>query len=595
MRRVGVIGILALMLSVGVWVGGAQAFILSDGGNQYGVAYVPGTHPLATGSGSCTDPWLGRELGGPALPTAGVCFHSGAGVIHNGETFAITWDPFRSYWATTRDYVEQFLQDVADSSGSLDSPYALTTQYNGLNGNAGASMLYGGGCVDFGTTGGANCTFGGAVTSGPGRNYTTGCSITDHSYGAPASTACLTDSDIRPELTNMISQMGLTSHIQSGHSPLIVLLVPPGVDTCVDSTNTLCSANSAAAAQFCSYHSHIEVNGIDFAYVVQPWTPYTGCDEPDLPTLPSHPTAEQLATDAGLRIVNPLSAGQIAAIVNPDLNAWYALNDSELGDNDGCGPGGYPYDKVTLGNSTQNPYYIQPEFNNAGVIETDPNAPSCALGVALSPTFVVPSAIDAGDVVAFDGSTTVSTLMVPSSNYVWHFGDGTTMTGPSVEHSYSRGGVYAVTLTVTDRGGNTRTLTQLVTVLGPGGQLVGGGGGTSGLKARLELLPQGLRDVLHKGVLVRVSSNQPADGIATLLISRRAGQRAHIRLGRGASVVVGRGSISGIKDGTITLHIKVSRALAAKLSRLHHLTLTLRLKLITANRGHLTIDAAGRY
>jgi len=46
--------------------------------------------------------------------------------------------------------------------------------------------------------------------------------------------------------------------------------------------------------------------------------------------------------------------------------------------------------------SGQNPYFLQREFSNAGVIESDPNAPACAAGVSLAPTFIVPSAVDLG-------------------------------------------------------------------------------------------------------------------------------------------------------------------------------------------------------
>ena len=132
------------------------------------------------------------------------------------------------------------------------------------------------------------------------------------------------------------------------------------------------------------------------AYVVLPWTADTGCDEPQLP-VQSDP-----AVDAGTRLVSPLSAGEIAAITNPGLNGWYALDGNEMDDNaiadnginpGNCVPRGTKADKVSLGSSGQNPYYLQPESNNAGAIETDPYAPACALGNMLLPRFVVPSPI----------------------------------------------------------------------------------------------------------------------------------------------------------------------------------------------------------
>jgi hypothetical protein len=72
------------------------------------------------------DPWLSAEL---VLPSFGLCWQGGTigAVMHGNDTFALTWDPNRSYWAGTRNYVEQFLRDVADGSGTLTSPYDVTT------------------------------------------------------------------------------------------------------------------------------------------------------------------------------------------------------------------------------------------------------------------------------------------------------------------------------------------------------------------------------------------------------------------------------------------------------------------------------------
>jgi hypothetical protein len=59
--------------------------------------------------------------------------------------------------------------------------------------------------------------------------------------------------------------------------------------------------------------------------------------------------------------------------------------------------------------------------------------------------------------------------------------------------------------------------------------------------------------------------------------------------------VIGVGTLSGITTGTATLHLRLSRVMAAKLKNLRHLTLTVRLKLVAASGDHLAVDAAGRY
>jgi len=118
---------------------------------------------------------------------------------------------------------------------------------------------------------------------------------------------------------------------------------------------------------------------------------------------------------------------------------------------------------------------------------------------------------------------------------------------------------------------------------------------TPRFRVRLQLMPQGLKSMLHSGVAVQVSSNERADGIVTLSISKSAARQAHIRVGRGATVVVGRGTVPGIKNGIMQLHVRLPRATATKLGRLRRLTVTVRLALVAAGRDHLAIDVAGRY
>jgi hypothetical protein len=467
--------------------------------------------------------------------------------------------------------------------------------------------------------GGATCQFGNTTGTGGGLVYPQingGCQALasgkdqfaenpDGTFGSPVSadlpqnSICLTDSDIRQEVTNMVGT--LQGQFKPGYMPTIVLLTPPGVEVCLDATATVCSAaaSSAAQAQFCAYHS--QVNGV--AYVVQPWTASwrlsTGCDEPNVPAISDTPTSQELATDVGMRLVSPLSQAQTAAIVNPGLNGWFAANGSEINDN-GCVPLDTGRDAATVGGSPQNPYLLQREFNNAGAMESDPNAPKCAPNVALAPTFVAPSAVNPGDVVEFDGSTTVSSLIVPRANYAWDFGDGTpSATGPSVEHSYAKGGTYTVKLTVTDRGANSASLGQTITVLGANGRPVtppnNGPHTNTALQARLLLMPQNLRTLLRTGLHLRVLSNEPADGFVTLSISRHAAKLAHIKTGHGATVIVGRGTVSGVTTGTVNLHVKFSRAMAKRLGRLRHVNLTVRLVLTAAGGAHVAVDAAGRY
>ena len=309
-------------------------------------------------------------------------------------------------------------------------------------------------------------------------------------------------------------------------------------------------------------------------------------------------------TRVGARLVSPLSQSHIASIVNPGLDGWAALNGSETNDNGGCTPLPRSLDSVTVGTSTQNPYFLQREFNNAGVLEFDPvTYYGCAPVNTFEPRFVAPSAVDQGDVVQFDGSSTASTLMVPSAGYAWSFGDGTTATGPSVVHSFSKGGVYTVTLTVTDRGGNKGTSTQSIVVLGAAGQSptppstqpTGSHAPSPALQVRLQLSPQSLKSVLRNGLSLQVHSNKVANGILTVTITRAEAKRAHIKAGPGNTVVIARGTTASIKNGVSFLKLHLPGKAAAKLRKLRHATFSIRLSLVAAGGGHLAIDAAGRY
>ena len=623
---------LTSVLALFVVTTGAQAVVVNDQGTTAGVAMVPQvvngvrepgneTSNLSnagvttvTSNGPCTDPWLASDF---FLPNDGICWHAGGSVIHQNETFALTWDAGtatqqHAYWSGARGYVEQYLSDVAAASRSLGDPYAVTTQYQDGSGRAGNTSVFGGGCVDYGGLGGSACEFGNPT--GAGHDYpSNGCTPSGTSglgVGSTSNTVCLTDSQIQSELATMISQTGIIGRTQPGYTPLVVLLTPPGIETCLDPNGKLCSVNSSSSstpAQFCSYHSQVNVGGTEVPYVVLPWTPFSACDEPDSPTLSPPVSPQTLSKDAGIRLVSPLSQASMGAITNPGLNGWFALNGSEINDNGGCVSEGGGVDNVPVGTSSQNPYLLQHEYNNGGAIASDPFTYfGCAPNVILAPNFVIPSAVNQGELVELDGSSTSTTLLVPNAGYQWSFGDGASATGPSVEHSYSKGGTYTITLTVTDRGGNQQTLSQTISVLGANGQPVpagssagqqgGSGSGLAGpLQIRLQLMPQGLRQLLRSGIELRVTANEGANGFAYVSIPRRLAKRLHIRAGRRQEVVIGEGTISEVKAGTVTLYLHLAKGTAAKLRRASLVTFKISLQLIGQAGDHVTAAAAGSY
>jgi hypothetical protein len=89
---------------------------------------------------------------------------------------------------------------------------------------------------------------------------------------------------------------------------------------------------------------------------------------------------------------------------------------------------------------------------------TDPTNPA-ALRACFQPD-PIPD-IDSGGTVVFDASCTTPTTV---TTYQWNFGDGQTGQGRSVEHLFRPGGLYTVTLTVSEEG-RTDSTSRLVNVL----------------------------------------------------------------------------------------------------------------------------------
>src|SRR5438270_10706962 len=132
MRRRSVTILLTSMLWLLLVTSGAQAVVVdtnpsasgpsvtfpTDVGAYVGVAMVPGTTP---------DPRTKLSNAGiPTVTTSSSCFalcSHGGPVMHRNETFALVWDPNPEHHYAA-PYVEQFLRDVADGSGTLTSPYA---------------------------------------------------------------------------------------------------------------------------------------------------------------------------------------------------------------------------------------------------------------------------------------------------------------------------------------------------------------------------------------------------------------------------------------------------------------------------------------
>ncbi len=84
-------------------------------------------------------------------------------------------------------------------------------------------------------------------------------------------------------------------------------------------------------------------------------------------------------------------------------------------------------------------------------------------GLTQVPDFQIsPTPANVLESVTFDASD--PTLDAKLVGYLWDFGDGSTGSGRNVSHQYRSGGVYSVTLTVTDTGGNKGSRSKSLTI-----------------------------------------------------------------------------------------------------------------------------------
>lgn len=294
------------------------------------------------------------------------------------------------------------------------------------------------------------------------------------------------------------------------------------------------------------------------------------------------------------------------------------------------------YDQTLAGGN----YFLNDAFSLAAERLPYPGVP-CLNNVNLVPKFTAPNTVMSGEIVGFNGmesdidldaSISYSPTGAPQANYAtytWNFGDGTgEVTGfapgsptcetpwlspcaASVFHSYNYGGTYEVTLTVKDVGGDTASVTHEVTVVGPppsgpaGAGSSGSGGssispGTTGTApssssgsvtpfatpiAAATIVSQKLKSAVKKGLVVSYSVNEQVAGRFEVLLNSALAHRLHISgtpatglpAGSPAEVVIAQAILVTTKGGRGAVHIKFSKATAARLARAKKVPLTLRM------------------
>jgi hypothetical protein len=367
-------------------------------------------------------------------------------------------------------------------------------------------------------------------------------------------------------------------------------------------------------------------------------------------------------------IINQIAIEQQNTVTDPLLDGWQDTAGNEATDEcrdwfatANTGGGSVTANELTDAGTLFNQklgatdYYLNDAFNLAALKLPYPGVP-CLPGIRLIPQFTAPNPVNAEELVGFNGmesdialdaGTAYNAKGEPAptyATYTWNFGDGTpTVSGyapgqapgdppatlceepwlppcaGSTFHSYKYGGVYEVTLTVTDVGGNTATSVQKITVVGPPAPgTAGSGSGTGGSagtgvapgtvtpggpgKAGSNSLPgpvataaavsSSLKQVSRSGLVVRYAVNEQVAGRFEVLLNAATAHRLGI-VGRVASglpagtpesLVIGQALLVTTKGGKSSVRIKFNKSTAKRLRRAHKVTLTLRLTAHNASK-----------
>jgi hypothetical protein len=155
-----------------------------------------------------------------------------------------------------------------------------------------------------------------------------------------------------------------------------------------------------------------------------------------------------------------------------------------------------------------------------------------------------PPQLSAVDVPAATVTGTQATFSAQASDTMgvrglhWDFGDGSSADGASVSHTYASPGVFTVTVTTTDRAGNTSSLSRAISVISPPATSTASGGPVVTLK-----MPGSVRfkSFLKHGLTIEVSSSTPSTILGSLL-----GRARHAHLASVGELVVASSTLKNV-------------------------------------------------
>jgi hypothetical protein len=270
--------------------------------------------------------------------------YSGGPVMASNTNYAVYWDPSGgpAYPSDYQPGIDQFFEDLAHDSGGQQNADSVSGQYNDA---AGEQAAY-------------DSHFAGALID------------TDPypANGCRQAAICLTDGQIRAELTRYVKAAGLPSDLAHEY----FVLTPPAVEGCLEAGGGRCSAGAAEGHRaYCAYHGSITTAAGVIVYADNPFVAGGICDDGN------HPNG----TTADATISGGLSHEHNESLTDPEPNnAWtdwasgastgYENGDkcrtfssqTEFGTPLGTAPDGASYNQVINGHL----YWYQQEWSNQG-------------------------------------------------------------------------------------------------------------------------------------------------------------------------------------------------------------------------------------
>ena len=136
-------------------------------------------------------------------------------------------------------------------------------------------------------------------------------------------------------------------------------------------------------------------------------------------------------------------------------NYWGDYSGVDRLGNDGVGDEPYIVDEET---GQQDDFPLMQPFVNAAYLDIDTEPPTARF------TYT-PQEASVGENMSFDASNCDDTVGKNSIvDYIWDFGDEVEASGIVVDHSYTEGGNYTITLTITDAAGNENRTFKVVEI-----------------------------------------------------------------------------------------------------------------------------------